>query len=100
MDSALSVSDGGKLLVKIYADGTIEYGEGYTPDEAAKTFWNAIAYHHPLREQTLLEHAAPDMLNVLHRINANFSRLQSTDEEADIFKAIDAAIAKATGKTP
>ncbi len=29
-------------LVTIRPDGTIEYGEGYTPDAAAKEFWDAI----------------------------------------------------------
>ena len=33
----------GNLLVKIsLRDGSIEYGESYTPDEAAKLFWEAI----------------------------------------------------------
>lgn len=38
--------------------------------------------------------AAPDMLGLLRRIAGTFSRLQATDEEAEIFKDIDAAIAK------
>ncbi len=29
-------------LVTIHPDGTIEYGPGYTPDAAAKVFWQAI----------------------------------------------------------
>jgi hypothetical protein len=40
--------------------------------------------------------AAPDMLSVLHRVDAIFSRLQATKEEAEFFIALDAAIAKAT----
>ncbi len=32
----------GKTMVTIRPDGTIEYGEGYTPDAAAKAFWDAM----------------------------------------------------------
>ena len=32
----------GKTYVTIKPDGTIVYGEGYTPDAAAKAFWDAI----------------------------------------------------------
>lgn len=33
----------GEPLVSIKMDGTVEYGKGYTPDEAAKQFWEAMA---------------------------------------------------------
>ncbi len=32
----------GKTYVTIKPDGTIVYGEGYTPDAAAKAFWDAV----------------------------------------------------------
>lgn len=32
----------GKTHVTIQPDGTIIYGEGYTPDAAAKAFWDAV----------------------------------------------------------
>jgi hypothetical protein len=32
----------GKTQVTIKPDGTIIYGEGYTPDEAARAFWDAV----------------------------------------------------------
>jgi hypothetical protein len=32
----------GSALVTLHHDGSLTYGEGYTPDEAAKTFWDAI----------------------------------------------------------
>lgn len=32
-----------RILVRIQRDGTIEYGPEYTPDEAAKVFWEALA---------------------------------------------------------
>ena len=34
---------GDKWAVTIHPDGTIEYGKGYTPDAAAKIFWEAMA---------------------------------------------------------
>jgi hypothetical protein len=32
----------GKLLVTIKPDGSLEYGSDYTPDAAAKAFWDAV----------------------------------------------------------
>lgn len=32
-------------MVQVLADGTIKYGSGYDPDEAAKIFWGALAAH-------------------------------------------------------
>lgn len=37
----------GKMLVKIGIDGTLEYGEGYDPDETARIFWEALALYAP-----------------------------------------------------
>lgn len=31
-----------KPMVNILRDGTIEFGENYTPDEAARIFWQCI----------------------------------------------------------
>ena len=36
-------TNGNEPLVSIKMDGTIEYGVGYTPDGAAKVFWEALA---------------------------------------------------------
>lgn len=38
-----------KLLIRVNRDGTLEYGEGYTPDEAARLFWEALAHEGFLR---------------------------------------------------
>lgn len=38
----------GKTKVTIKADGTIEYGEGCTPDAAAKAFWEVVGRYHPI----------------------------------------------------
>ena len=32
----------GELIVAIYVDGTIEYGEGVEPDAAARIFWDTV----------------------------------------------------------
>ena len=34
-------------LVTIHPDGTLEYGEDYTPDEAARQFWEALRQFAP-----------------------------------------------------
>ena len=39
------------MLVSIALDGTITYGPNYTPNETAKTFWNAISIYAPGAKQ-------------------------------------------------
>ncbi|MCX5522175.1 hypothetical protein OG342_04740 [Streptomyces bobili] len=39
----------GRPLVTIHPSGQLEYGPGYTPDEAARTFWNALRRLAPAR---------------------------------------------------
>ncbi len=34
----------GDRLVTVHGDGRITYGAGYTPDEAARVFWEALAH--------------------------------------------------------
>ncbi|MFI0822247.1 hypothetical protein ACH4TX_42260 [Streptomyces sp. NPDC021098] len=36
------MDDGIQPLVTIHPDGTLEYGPGYDPDEAASRFWDAL----------------------------------------------------------
>lgn len=36
-------------LVTIHPNGTLEYGPGYNPDEAARRFWDAMRHHMPAR---------------------------------------------------
>jgi hypothetical protein len=38
-----------RLIVIIKPDGSIEYGEGYSPDAAAKAFWDAIGLERKAR---------------------------------------------------
>ncbi len=37
----------GKILVQLFSDGKIDYGEDYDPDITAKIFWEAISNHAP-----------------------------------------------------
>lgn len=39
--------NGDGWYVRIWPDGTLDYSEGYTPDEAADTFWESIAQRMP-----------------------------------------------------
>ncbi len=32
----------GRPLVAVHPDGRLEYGDGYTPDDAAQAFWDAV----------------------------------------------------------
>lgn len=52
--------EGGKPLVTIKADGTLIYGEGYNPDEAAQIFWKAMAHYFPSRTSPEETATAPD----------------------------------------
>ncbi len=40
---AVRAADGRALVTLSTHDGTLQYGEGYDPDEAARTFWQAWA---------------------------------------------------------
>lgn len=35
--------DSGNALVTVWANGELEFGDGYDPDEAAHRFWSALA---------------------------------------------------------
>lgn len=51
---------GREWLVRICPDGTVVFGQEYTPDLAAAEFWKALAARHPnvaLRQETDEEHA-------------------------------------------
>jgi len=47
-----------KMAVKVNSDGTIEYGESYTPDEAAKAFWEVVKLYHPYAQEIATLRAA------------------------------------------
>lgn len=39
--------ENGTPLVTIHPSGELEYGPGYTPDEAARRFWDAMRHYMP-----------------------------------------------------
>jgi hypothetical protein len=41
----LVIATAGRTLVRIGPDGSVTYGEGATPDEAARALWESIARH-------------------------------------------------------
>jgi hypothetical protein len=41
--SAITIMDNRALVVSVNFDGTVEFGEGITPSEAAKAMWEEIA---------------------------------------------------------
>jgi hypothetical protein len=43
----LVIATADRVLARIGPDGTVVYGEGATPDEAARELWEAIARHRP-----------------------------------------------------
>ena len=51
-----------RVLVKIHADGKIEYGPDYTPDEAAVTFWTVMAIRRLESEARLAHFVAMERL--------------------------------------
>lgn len=48
-DITITGEDGRTPLVTIHPDGTLDYGPGYTPDEAARCFWEALRRLAPTR---------------------------------------------------
>lgn len=47
MNYALVIQGETHMLVGVRLDGTIEYGEGYEPDAAARIFWDALGQSIP-----------------------------------------------------
>lgn len=49
---SISIIGGDQVpLVTIHPNGTLEYGPGYDPDDAARRFWDAMRFHMPARCQ-------------------------------------------------
>jgi hypothetical protein len=46
-DQIFSICQSGDPMVTIRADKTMEFGPNYTPDAAAKIFWDAVLAHYP-----------------------------------------------------
>lgn len=41
------------MAVTLKSNGTIEYGEDYTPDEAAKVLWKCVELYHPYKDEVV-----------------------------------------------
>lgn len=46
-DEIFSIYDQGNVIVTVKRDGTVEFGEGYEPDKAAKIFWESVVQYMP-----------------------------------------------------
>jgi hypothetical protein len=51
-----------RMLVRIHPDGQITYGPEYTPDEAAVTFWTAMAMRRVEMEERLIQFSMQEQL--------------------------------------
>lgn len=73
---------GGDAMVSISPDGNIEYGEDYTPDEAAKVFWEAIALQNPHALRAEIDELKQQICELKYELNSNQSKLKNpTDLE-------------------
>jgi hypothetical protein len=74
-----------RMLVRIHPDGTLTYGPNYTPDEAAVTFWTAMAQRRLETELRLIQFQTQE--NLLQRVAEadiayETSQLRARREEA------------------
>jgi hypothetical protein len=76
------LGENGRPLIAVHPDGRIEYGDGYTPDEAAQAFWDAVE-----RLSRDLQYGAP--LNA--RINAELAAGQQAQRQVDRLDSMAAA---------
>lgn len=49
-DPILTIASGDRLLVSLHLDGRVEYHEELNPDEAARTFWEAMSFWAPVAQ--------------------------------------------------
>jgi hypothetical protein len=61
-------TDGSVPLITIRQDGTLVYGPDYTPDTAARTFWEALSG---------LPRNVADIKEKVERLEQDFARLDS-----------------------
>jgi hypothetical protein len=81
----LQISNNSEPIVSVKMDGTIEYGSNYTPDEAARIFWEALG--------VLPKHAA-EIREKVELLELDFNRLYSKygkewTEWMDVRESID-----------
>lgn len=99
-------TEGGKLLVTIKPDGSLVYGDSYTPDGAARAFWGALAWAFQgratgaadadaARYRWLTQHANGIYWDIW---NSEAAQLPIEEARDRLNAAIDAAIAARSGK--
>ena len=74
----------GHEAISIASDGTIVYHNNYTPDEAAKLFWEAVEQYHPYKDEIY------ELRNVLAMLGVPDSG--NTQEPDDPIEAYDRAM--------
>jgi hypothetical protein len=68
-------TESGRAIVSIDADGTVTFGEGYTPNEAAEVFWTNMALKRVGMEQRLQHFAVMEATLVrLGRATINYQQ--------------------------
>ncbi len=75
-----------RILIRIGPDGTLTYGPDYTPDEAAKVFWEAMARHRKDYEERLVFFTHVEGL--LARVGAQDLRVEAARAKAENTKTI------------
>jgi len=81
----LVIGTQGRVLVRIQPDGQLRYGEGYTPDEAAETFWTAMALKRSGMEERLMH------LGLLEQLLVRVGHADLRTERARIHAAREGA---------
>lgn len=70
-------------LVRINPDGTLEYGEDYTPNDAARVFWEAVARKRAVEEERpLLNSHMEGLLTALGAADMHNEQAQGRLNEA------------------
>ena len=80
--NTISVPFNGRPIVTIHNDGRLEYADGYTPDEAARAFWDAVQRLTP--DAMTREFGAP----LAARINAELAAGQEAQATLDRIRAM------------
>lgn len=80
---SLRIAPNGETMVEVWPDGRVDYGPNYTPDAAARTFWEAVASWLP-KHRFDLDLDALDLTNCAVLV----ARIPLFDdsEEADSFR--------------
>lgn len=75
----------GRTLITIRPDGTLEFADGYTPDEAARAFWEAVQRLTP--DPMVREFGAP----LASRINGELAAGQEAQRKLERIDSMAAA---------